>query len=145
MQENQNENVFYGIYNSGKMSINLESAEPFFKALNRVLHIYIVPCSVIERFNHGPGCGLVVDMARYRMERRKYVMYIAEDLPHSERLITIAHELIHLILTMQGFSFERQWLDEKSEPWIEEIAKRFYQANPNFLNWVYRDYVRIAG
>ena len=145
MQPSQNGNVFYGIYNSGKMSINLESAEPFYKALNRVLHIYIVPRSMIERFNNGRGCGLIVDTVRYGMERRKYVMYIAEDLPHSERLITIAHELIHLILTMQGFSFEQQWLDEKSESWIEGIAKRFYQANPGFLDWVYKSEARITG
>ncbi len=144
MQANQNEEIFYGVYHSGKMSIHLESAEPFYKALGRVAHVYIVPRSTIERLNYGRGCGLIVSN-KLGTERRKYVIYVADDLAHSERLITIAHELIHLVLAMQGFSFERQMMDEKGESWIDEIAKGFYQRNPCFLNWVYVEHVRIAG
>jgi len=143
MEANQREDTFYGVYDSGKMSIHLESAIPFYKALNRVSGLYIIPRSKLKSW--GGECGLIIGRKRWdETAWNKYVIYVAEDLSHTERLITIAHELIHLILTMQGFSFERQMLDEKSESWIDELAKGFYQRNPSFLDWAYKEYVRIA-
>jgi hypothetical protein len=144
MQANQNEDVFYGVYHSEKMSINLETVEPFYKALSRVSGLYIISRPQLKRF--GGECGLVIERKRWdETAWGKYVIYVAEDLPHPERLVTIAHELIHVILVLQGFSFERQMLDEKSESWIDEIAKGFHRRNPSFLNWVYVQYARIAG
>jgi len=140
MEAGQNEDVFYGIYHCGEMSIHLESVEPFYKALNRVAGIYIIPRSILW----GGGSGLIKEHRwRNTMVQSKFVVWVAEDLPHSERLITIAHELVHLILTMQGFPFDRQ-MGEQYESWIDDIAKGFYQKNPDFLSFVYANYARIA-
>lgn len=145
MQTNQSGDVFYGVYHSGKMSIYLENADPFYRALKRVAGVYIVPRSILECW-WGGGCGLIQEYGwRNRVAQCKYVIYIADDLSHSERLVTIAHELIHLILAMQGFSFGRQPSDEQSEAWIDDLAKRFYQRNPGFLHFVYVNFARIAG
>ncbi|MDP2655246.1 MAG: hypothetical protein Q8P17_01660 [bacterium] len=111
--------------------------------------MYIIPRSSIEHFHGEPrlecACGLIVEHALMSCAgtiESKYTIYVAEELPHGERLVTIAHELIHLILVMQGFSLDSQ---VNSEQWIDEIAKRFYQENPGFLNWVYTSSARIAG
>ncbi len=145
MQSIQGGDVFYGVYHSGGMSLDLSSTTPFHKALNRVAHIYIVPRETLKRFNYGKkGCGLIVGPRTYATEGNKYVIYVAEDLSHSERLITVAHELIHLVLVMQGVSFERQMMDAKNESWVEELAQGFYLRNPDWLNWAYVHSVRIA-
>ncbi len=137
--------VFYGVYTFNEnLSVNLESTIPFYKALNLVVGIYVVSRSTIECFYGKPVCGFIqgwpLRLAKNQLTE-KYVIYVSDDLSHYDRLITIGHELIHIILDTQGFPFDSQ---ETAEDWIDEIAKRFFQRNPDFLEWVYRQEVRIT-
>ena len=104
--------VFYGVYTFNEnLSVSLESAVPFYRALNMVAGIYIVSRSTIERFYGKPVCGFIQGWPLKLAENQrtdKYVMYISDDLSHCDRLITIGHELIHIILNIQGFQFDFQ-------------------------------------
>lgn len=141
----QEGDVFYGVYTFNEnLSVSLENAVPFYKALNMVAGIYVVSRSTIERFYGEPVCGFIQGWSwRLTNNQRteKYVMYVADNLSYCDRLITIGHELVHIILDIQGFSLDSQKI---AEDWIDEIAKRFFQRNPGFLEWAYKEKVRIG-
>lgn len=134
--------IFYGRYVSDRgLSLDIQSADPFYQALHKVVAVYIAPRSLLRGFRCQMCLGLIVEEERLHIPENRFFIYVARDLSHSDRLTTIAHELIHLVLTEQGFPLDKHWNDE---PWIDNVAKRFYQRNPSFLDWVYKDYVRIV-
>lgn len=129
--------AFYGTYVFDESrSIQLESTIPFYKVLDRLAGIYIVPRSTIDRFYGKPVAGAIIGNPL-----GKRVIYVADDLSHCDRLITIAHELIHLVLEMQGVSY-RDHVD--AEEWIDGLAIGFFEANPGFLDWLYKSEARIG-
>jgi Zn-dependent peptidase ImmA (M78 family) len=126
---------------SSELGSVYEKIGPYRRALETVMVIYIVPRKFV--LEHGGGCGVLYRQWSKNTERDRYMMYVADDLPHRERLITIAHELVHLILYERGRPFHKQE-DEDVEAWIDEVAKEFCEKHPDFLNSVYREYVRIG-
>ncbi len=137
----ESDDTFYGTYSFCDFTLDVTSARPFYSALNRVVCVYIISRSMMQRLFGKTYEGFLVGHNYPEDSSRRYVIYCRDDLAHVDRLITLGHELVHIILEMQGYPVAMHY---PVEGYIDKIVKQFYRRNPKFLEWVYKYNARLG-